>query len=101
MNEREKGKAMISIAEHVWLKKREEEEGDQREEDALLLSSELPHLDEVLSDLGDPLLALVNGEVWPIDELLFDLSISSSKYKQNRQLSRHLPKLLSHQAVRE
>jgi hypothetical protein len=45
------------------------------EGDALLLSSKLSHLNEVLGDLGDPLLALVDRKVWPIDELLFDLSV--------------------------
>ena len=34
---------------------------------------EAAHLDEVLGDFGDALLALVNGKVWPVDELFVDL----------------------------
>jgi len=40
----------------------------------LLSSSHLPHLDQVLSDFGDPLFALVDREVGPVDELGFDLN---------------------------
>lgn len=43
------------------------------EGNVLLLNGHLAHLDEVLSDFGDPLLALVDGEIGPIYELLFDL----------------------------
>ena len=35
--------------------------------DALLSEREAAHLDEVLGDFGDALLALVDGEIWPVD----------------------------------
>ena len=41
---------------------------------ALLPELHSPHLDEVLRDLGDPLLALVDREVGPVLQLLVDLS---------------------------
>jgi hypothetical protein len=32
-----------------------------------------PHLDEVLGDFRDPLFALVNGEIRPVNQLFVDL----------------------------
>lgn len=42
-------------------------------DDSLLGHAQTPHLDQVLRNLGETLLALVGDEVGPVDELLVDL----------------------------
>ena len=42
---------------------------------ALLPELESSHLDEILSYLRDTLLALVDGEIWPMDQFLVDLRL--------------------------
>jgi hypothetical protein len=44
-------------------------------EDILLRETQPPHLDQVLRDLGDPLLALVCHKVWPVDKFVVDLFV--------------------------
>lgn len=44
------------------------------ERNALLTESKAPHLNEVLRDFRHPLLAFVDREVRPVDELLVNLS---------------------------
>ena len=53
------------------------EEGG-RGRDARFLHLELLHLDEVLRDLGDPLLALVHQELGPVDQVRIDLPFASA-----------------------
>ena len=47
--------------------------------DALLAQLHPPHFYEVLRDLGDPLLALVDREVWPVYEFGINLESMNSR----------------------
>ena len=58
---------------------------------ALLPELHPPHLDEVLRNLGDPLLALVDREVGPVLELLVDLRrVGSASYTSSSCADTHL-----------
>jgi hypothetical protein len=48
---------------------------------ALLGKLQTSHFDEVLCNLGDPLLALVNHEVRPIEKLIVNLGRENGKYE--------------------
>lgn len=47
----------------------------QKDKSVLLPEFEAAHLDEVLRNLGDALLALVDREVGPVDQLFVDLRV--------------------------
>lgn len=65
---------MISIIMCSRRWKGEKTRGRKEAGYALLPEGQAAHFDEVLGDLGDPLLALVDHKVWPVDELLVDLA---------------------------
>ena len=50
---------------------------------------ETPHFDEILGNFGDALLALVNREVGPVNELLVNLPDKTSAYWEKLRKDRH------------